>query len=221
MLVSCDKCNASYAIPANKIGSGGKRLKCVKCGNIWLVLLPAEKLEEPKQPAEEMPQVSMPILSRDSFSRRSSNKVNDFMSGLLSMAAFLVLLVATSVLFYPKIYNASSFMKNIYDKLGYNLNSSIILTNLSVSKSIENESMNLNMKGNIFNSGNKTSFVPLLRVVVKDVDCKIILSHIITPDQLTLDPGGKILLDNSIKNLAKSAVFLELDLGNKLELLLR
>ncbi len=36
MLVSCPKCKVSYAIEADKIPENGRKLRCAKCGEIWV-----------------------------------------------------------------------------------------------------------------------------------------------------------------------------------------
>lgn len=55
MLVSCPKCKVSYAIEADRIPENGRKLRCAKCGEIWVCykadLFEAE--EEQKSPLEE------------------------------------------------------------------------------------------------------------------------------------------------------------------------
>ena len=45
MQIACPNCNSRYRVPDESIGPGGRRVKCVKCDNIWLA--------EPEASSEE------------------------------------------------------------------------------------------------------------------------------------------------------------------------
>jgi CheY-like chemotaxis protein len=64
MIVSCSQCNVRLKIDETKIKEGGSRLKCPKCGNIFLVQKPAQAqapespappVEAPEPPVQEKP----------------------------------------------------------------------------------------------------------------------------------------------------------------------
>lgn len=55
MLVSCPKCKVSYAIEADKIPENGRKLRCAKCGEIWVCYKTdlIDAAVEQKSPQEE------------------------------------------------------------------------------------------------------------------------------------------------------------------------
>ena len=55
----------------------------------------------------------------------------------------------------------------------------------------------------------------------KDEKEKELFSHIIETKEKTIKAGKKISIDNNISHLNSKAAFLELDIGNKIELLQR
>jgi predicted Zn finger-like uncharacterized protein len=58
MIVSCSQCNVRLKIDDTKIKEGGSRLKCPKCGNVFLVEKPAQaQAHEPPAPPVETPPV--------------------------------------------------------------------------------------------------------------------------------------------------------------------
>jgi CheY-like chemotaxis protein len=63
MIVSCGQCNVRLKIDETKIKEGGSRLKCPKCGNIFLVEKPAAAPapEPPAPPAETPPPPPPPV----------------------------------------------------------------------------------------------------------------------------------------------------------------
>jgi predicted Zn finger-like uncharacterized protein len=42
MILTCPSCGARYGVDANAIGPGGRRVKCVRCGHIWIQPSPAQ-----------------------------------------------------------------------------------------------------------------------------------------------------------------------------------
>ncbi len=53
MIVSCSQCGVRLKIDDSKIKEGGTRLKCPKCGNIFLVEKPAAEVGKPEQPLQK------------------------------------------------------------------------------------------------------------------------------------------------------------------------
>ena len=60
MIVSCSQCGVRLKVDDSKIKEGGTRLKCPKCGNIFLVEKPAAEAGKPEQPLQNPPQSSRP-----------------------------------------------------------------------------------------------------------------------------------------------------------------
>ena len=50
MIVNCQKCSASYQIDDSLLGEDGRKVKCVKCGNVWIQTLLAFNNAKPKKP---------------------------------------------------------------------------------------------------------------------------------------------------------------------------
>ncbi len=77
MLIECDRCEATYDFPEDRIPSGGMRAKCAECGNVMQIgragsTPPAERPEtlEPSMikgpPAKSLPPIDAPPPRRDS-----------------------------------------------------------------------------------------------------------------------------------------------------------
>lgn len=77
MLVSCPKCKVSYAIEVDKIPENGRKLRCAKCGEIWVChkedLFDVEK--EQKFPIEENAEKT--TVSEDTSSLTAETEVSN------------------------------------------------------------------------------------------------------------------------------------------------
>jgi predicted Zn finger-like uncharacterized protein len=59
MILTCPSCGARYGVDANAIGPGGRRVKCVRCGHLWIQPPPA-----PAAPVTAAPPPPAPAAQR-------------------------------------------------------------------------------------------------------------------------------------------------------------
>lgn len=63
LTVRCPKCDAAYQVDETKIGPQGRRLKCAKCGEIWVAKAPQAAIggEDAAKSGEKLPNAAAPV----------------------------------------------------------------------------------------------------------------------------------------------------------------
>jgi len=229
MLVVCKECNASYAVPATKIGSTGRDVRCAKCNSIFYVeanpeaykaAIDIENLADEIRNNKSLSEVQDKNLS---FMDDNSSYYKDesfFFTKLFTLILLIVTLSMSGIIYYDQLKKVK-FISKIYDKFGFHDSDKIALQNLSIESYTDEDNENIRIKGSITNNNDHRVFVPSLRISVKDASGKELLGYIMENKNDTLLPGEKYSLDNIITNLTPDAHIIVLDIGNQIELLLR
>ena len=223
MIITCENCNASYAIPLESLGQSGRNVKCAKCAHTWFAkpseqdLKEQDKIETPK-PAQKQ-QNNQTASSKQAALPQIVKKKSPLFLKLLPVMLFCAIFIA-STLFYKGLMIKIPGMASIYDALDNYPTDGIIFDKVSISKLSTLDGENLILRGSLYNNSSQDRKVPDLRFRIKNRNGKVILNHII-PSQKKLKPGEKHSINNTIRKLSGSAAYLSLDIGNPLELMTR
>lgn len=76
MILTCPKCNTQYSLNPKSIGLKGKRVKCIKCDNIWHQELPPDVFEELRNYLEEVKEQENAKIARHLKEDGGNGKVN-------------------------------------------------------------------------------------------------------------------------------------------------
>ena len=77
------------------------------------------------------------------------------------------------------------------------------------------------MEGEIFNDSNEDRIIADMRYELLDEDKKVIFRYTYKTPDIILNPGKSWPIKANITKITENAKYLQLDIGNKLELLLR
>lgn len=192
MIITCKECKAVYCIAEKIIGQNSKMVKCTRCQHTWMVSNDAPS--SLKKPC------------------KTSSKANAFISALL-----LLIIASISILLFPEFLIRFQPVKNIYEKCGIYDSKGLLLDNISFTLNA-NEIL---IKGLISNNSLNTKAVPDIRYILLNKDKKIIFQYTHRSSKQLLKPAEVFPINSKIININDDATALWLDIGNKLELLLK
>jgi predicted Zn finger-like uncharacterized protein len=238
MIISCEKCATKYNVNSAFIGLDGRKVKCTACKYIWHAVLPQEEQEKLKN---EQPSQQNPVNSINSSEKVTpekdqvlkQTKSSSFMPAIidrqvplwLKVAPVTILLLSLAIylVFYShhllKIVPQSA---GVYRYFGVYNTEGLILQDIALHKlANEGEYFDILIKGKIVNHSLEERHMPGLRLSILDEEGKNIVSSISNPDDSILTPGEEFVINNKITNLDKQAKYLAIDIGDKVELVLR
>ncbi len=217
MIINCSNCNTKYDINSTLINSNGRRVKCSKCQNIWLVTSTIlendnndiennKNFSESYNYIEKIPEVKI--------------KSNTSLSYLLSCVLIVITLLLSLILFKERITNYYPKAQKLYDKINYYNIKNINLENIQVSKLNSQGENFLIIKGAIKNNSAKEQAIPNLLVLLEDKNKKEQNKKIVKAEY-KLKPGELYNFEEIIFLINKNSSQLTLDLVNDIQLFLR
>lgn len=202
MRITCEKCNAVYSIAEKIIGSSGRIVKCAKCSHNWMAL--------PLSASQKIPQITLP-------KKKIIKEETESYSLKLIYIFLLVSSIATvSFLFFSKELIKYKPLEPIYNSFSIFDSSDIKLKDFTYK--IDYSDIIIN--GTIINESLENKKVPNMRYTLLDKNKHIIFTSTVSRDQYILKPGTKLPVTYKINNIRKPVKYLQIDIGNKLELLL-
>lgn len=192
MIITCEKCKAVYCIAEKIIGPFSKRVKCTRCNHVWIVNVNAAQ------------QIEQPSCYRKIFSK-------------LMPLFLLINILLINFLFFPELFISITPFKEIYQKCGIYNSADLVLEGFNFEK--QNETILVN--GFIKNAGDEDRFLPNIRYILLDQNKKTIFKYTYLPSKKILRSGEIWPIDSKIINVNFDAEYLQLDIGNKLEFLLK
>lgn len=211
MYLTCPECYTSFTVKASQIGSKGRRVRCSKCSHGWFAKGVASgtgregftvsmydrvgKVEEKFRPGVNLPallQIKIPIYL--------------YIAPILLAAAILF----TSMIFFQdkmSILGLTGTSENLKVKdieIAYDKEHGNIIANYKIVNVSE-------------------EFVPLssIRIRLLDENHRILKSHIASESTSTLAPRQFVAIRTRFSEAPINVEFIDITLGNKLDLLLR
>ena len=193
MIITCEECKAVYCIAEKIIGPFSKRVKCTRCNHVWMVNSNSE------QQFIKQPSCCKPIFSK------------------LMPLFLLINIILINFLFFPELFISIPPFKELYEKCGIYNSEDLILEGFNFEK--QNETILVN--GFIKNEGDEDKFLPDIRYILLDQNKNIIFKHTHISSKKILKAGEIWSIHSKIINVNFDADYLQLDIGNKLEFLLK
>lgn len=243
MKLTCDACDATFAVPDSAIKPEGRKVKCSKCGHVWIAKLQAEpKLasdhtDEKKaltgsyegldEAADEMGLKAIAdMLSKEDgvATQNTSNKKHakatsqplDKLVKRLTFICFIGIVVASVFAFKSTFL---PFLSPLYSALGMVTSEQVIIQKLSYQKIPDDQKDRFTVSGEIVNTADEPMIMPTLRVSLQDEAREAFYSREYE-EEYTLKPGeiypfnvGRI--ETAFKGKAK---FVIVEIGNGYEL---
>lgn len=202
MHITCGKCNAVYSIAEKIIGPSGRMVKCAKCSHNWMAS-PSNISVKPH---------ITPLPKKKTRKKEPPKKSFKVVSILLLVVAILVI----SFMFFSKDLIKYKPLKAIYNNFSIYDNSNIKLTDFTY----KIDYTDIIINGTLVNESLENKKVPNIRYTLLDKNKKIVFTSTISRDQYILGPNAKLPIEYKINNIRKPVKYLQIDIGNKLELLL-
>ena len=230
MLVTCKNCNASYAVPNDKIGVDGRNVRCAKCANVWYV--EAEKLPDDIEisiaATIENLKVNIDEPNHNPyFSARDDSSVPAIIEKDISLiqkfmpVVLMIAIIATGLIFFKHKLDSIAWINDLYKKYNFIQTYDSKLENVVISKKEEDHSESLYIKGYITNLVNHSITLPDMRITIINEKGDILLKEVLPGEGKQILKGEKYPINNVVRHLDPKAAELILDIGNKLELLVR
>ncbi len=238
MILVCDKCKASFLVPASLFVGGPRIVRCARCGNTWLAdpnekapppppraappplhsftPLPPET-SSPFEIAPPPPKEKIPLQIRlrsflEPLKRLPWGKISLWLSGsaaVLSLAGSLVFVFG-----HDPIVQRWPEMQRYYIALGLVTEApaeKLVLRNVKSERRYMDGAMHLTIGGEIASQAKKTQVIPPLLAEAIGPDGQVIQSWQIEPPEATLRPGASAVFSSAI--LSPEGTVVEINLS--------
>jgi predicted Zn finger-like uncharacterized protein len=213
MLIQCEQCKIKYIVSFTKIGEQGRAVKCAKCSHVWFVKPTEEDIQISKD--VEISSVEFPTNNTLGISLPAIIKKKK-RTPLFTYTSIALLALCLMIIGY---YNKGhiNIDSMLYKSLFEFSTQDVTLDDISINKI----GSTIIINGFIKNDSDKERILPYLRILILDKNGNVLFSHMTEINNQNLQPGEKYNIHNIIKNIHPWAEYLILDVGNKLELLIR
>lgn len=206
MRIICEECKAVYCIADKVIGAMGRIVKCAKCYHTWMVSPKHEGLRA--QSNNNIEKINLPVLFKPALPKYFK---------IIPISLFTIIIFIT-LIFFSNYFIKIPLFSYLYEK--YNIYDTEDLLLHSFIFDIDGDDIIIN--GVISNNSNKDKFLSDIRYQLLNKDKEIIFRYNQKlPCNKAIKPKEEIKISSKIINVKENAEYLELDIGNKLEILLR
>lgn len=224
MILVCDKCKASFLVPASLFTIGARTVRCARCGHMWRAdpnaktapppqaALPPLHVFTPLPPETSSPfeitppppKEKIPLQARlrsflEPLTRLPWGKISLWLSGaaaVLSLAGSLVFVFG-----HDPIVQRWPDLQRYYIALGLVTEApaeKLVLRNVRSERRYMDGAMHLIVNGEIASQAKETQIVPTLLAEAIGPDGKVIQSWQIAPPQATLRHGDSAAFSSAI-----------------------
>lgn len=191
MLISCKECKAMYCIADSIVDNSSRKFKCTRCQHVWKI--------------NENDHINL--------SKKRSIKV----SKLFTPIFLSIVIILINFIFFPEFFIKISPFKEVYEKCGIYNSDGLLLDEFI----FEVNNNDLLVKGIIRNESDEDKSFPDVRYILLDGNKNIIFKYTHISSKKIIKAKDFSTIDTKILNVMDEAVYLQLDIGNKLELLLK
>jgi predicted Zn finger-like uncharacterized protein len=211
MIITCEKCGTNYITPVAEITAKGRKVKCFKCQHIWYF-----------SPGDDDPACDFDIECYGAYGQRGEGACIKHRSCTKWMIACMIMLIfATVILFYKdQLVRIYPPVLKLYNQTFLFSSDKVTIANLEIVEDKEAKDT-VWLIGEVANQSTLRSPLPKLLLTIYDDQDQEIIQHKIIIEQPSLALGEVLYLRQKISNLATTADYITLDVGNCFELLLR
>ena len=211
MRITCEKCQAVYCISERVIGATGRIVKCAKCAYTWMVTAPSRSFASYKASSSNLQnfnyKINLPVLFKPAL---------PYYIKVIPFILVLLIAFAGLIFFSEKLINIKP-TKIIYEKCGVHSTKGLLLSDFTV----DTHEKEISVNGFITNSSDEDKVMPDIRYILLNNNKEVIFRYTKASSKKIIKANQTIPISAKISNLKGKAEYLQLDIGNKLELLLR
>ncbi len=199
MIVTCPQCTARYALPVQRLGAGGARVKCSSCGNVWFQMPDADELGLPNEYFDVIPESVRPLpeganlpVIHDEEEEAPDPARAAMIAGYGAAFAVFVAVFALLLLFQGAIASAWPVSNGFYALLGYEPEipgMDLAFDSFRVRQEGEGEGKKITVTGKIVNPSEEEARIPLIRASLRDDHGAELEGWIIRAPAETLESG--------------------------------
>ena len=201
MILTCPSCETRYNVEPAQFSSGGRNVRCVKCGHVWTERPPGDM---PMQAVLTVPDVDADVgasvmqelgagrvrgAARGGTARRSGAGQ---LVGWLSLATFLIAIVGGGLYARETIVAAWAPSAAVFEMVGLpvvRVGEGLDIRIVSNTQEVENSRRILVIVGEVVNISEQVRRVPKLRASLLDVREREIFSWVFAASKSELEPG--------------------------------
>jgi predicted Zn finger-like uncharacterized protein len=219
MIINCPNCNTKYNINSDLIDKNGRKVKCIKCQNIWLVTATITEASNHSSQGEEEANISESFNYIEKIPEVKGEPVKNI-SWLLSCVLIIISLVLLLIFFKERITNYYPPAQKFYDKLHYHNIKGLSLKNVQVNKLTAKGENFVIIHAAIKNDSTKDQIIPNLLVLLEDNNKKEQYKKLIKTNRI-IKPNELYNFEEIIFLMDENSSQLTLDLVNDIQLFLR
>lgn len=214
MIINCPNCSTKYNINSDLINVNGRKVKCIKCENIWLVI--PKNTEENDENNQINSKTLNPIKKIPEIKTTKTRNYHFFITFVL----IIIIILLSAILFKDRITKHYPKSQNLYDKIKFYNFKNISLENIKVSKLNSDGDSFIIIQASIKNNSSIEQKIPNLLISLEDQNNKeqnkklIRHNFKLKPNELYKFEDITFLIDNNSRRLT-------LDLVNDFQLFLR
>lgn len=219
MIVTCENCQTKFNVPDDKIGAGGRKVRCSSCKHIWVAQPagiaadegPAEVKQEFKPKAE--PRVVSHNVSDEKEGRKFLSK------SFLKVAASLLIIFnfVAFVVFNKSIIGQTAF----YDMVGQYDTKAIEITSHDLTINKATKGTDLQIAWVAKNTSTKNMKMPVVRFRIYDEGMERIGEKLNKRESQKIAPGEELKFKDVLIHTNKKARYFTVEIGNSTELATR
>lgn len=230
MILTCPECATRYQTDAAAFQPSGRKVRCAKCGHVWLQEPPqpepaeieiAPPVPEPAQPHQEAaraayaPAVEQGYEDVPPVAHRLPLDKLALAAGWVGLAAAVLVIGWSAVSYRQEIATLWPQSSSLYSALGLKVNArGIAFTGVSRRYETEDDQVVLSVSGDIVNVSRREIPVPPVQVTLTGGDLRELYHWSFTPDATTLKPGQSVHFLTRLSNPPGAARHLQLQFAD-------
>ncbi len=225
MYLQCCECSTRFVIQDSKIGLG-RTVRCGVCRYEWFQegnhntsaydqdnFLPAPDRLEPLPEGSNVPAI---IKGHSIFWQAILKALRPVSVILITIGILAFLLMAQNY-----VVNFIPFAQNIYNYIGFSDNKDLVLDAVSFERKNGEYSNNFIIKGYITNNSNAEKLVPDMAIKIYSKEGNLLEKRLISGTKTVIKPKKDVYFAQNLEDVGSNANKIQIDIGNKIELLLR
>ena len=225
MILTCPSCSAQYFADDKAIGANGRTVRCAACAHSWFAQpelsleekleaasLSREKVERQRQEhSPAAPSVAPHLAFREKeFSRKESGSRLAALTAWGGTAAVFFALGIGAVVKRDDVVRMFPEASSAYAMAGLDVNPfGLEFADVAADRRLEGTVPVLTVSGTILNVSDRPQAVPNVRVDLRDDAGFEVESILVTPEALSVGPGGEVSFSSRLDSPSLAAYDLE------------
>ncbi len=225
MILTCPSCSAQYFADDKAIGANGRTVRCAACAHSWFAQpelsleekleaasLSREKVERQRQEhSPAAPSVAPHLAFREKeFSRKASGSRLAALTAWGGTAAIFFALGIGAVVKRDDVVRMFPEASSAYAMAGLEVNPfGLEFADVSADRRLDGTVPVLTVSGTILNVSDRPQAVPNVRVDLRDDAGFEVESILVTPEALSVGPGGEVSFSSRLDSPSLAAYDLE------------